>query len=154
MGEGASGLPGRTEELQNFLCAKIKLGYAFPLNPKWILCDKGWKKVFNLMLESEDQCVQRAMNKWYLPDSGIRERIEDIHKRHPNGYVSKHTLSLSCNDAENEMHIARLKLKRHIIFNRAKHKLRNVLRMKNVKEKQKLTKIEKETGGMSKEVKG
>merc|ERR1719148_463413 len=78
---------------------------------------------------------------WYPPASGIRERIEAIHKRHPDGCVLKYTLSKSCNDGKEAMDVARLATKRHIILQRAKGKLRNILRVKNVKKKVKKAKI-------------
>ena len=32
----------KRSELQEFLYGCIDLGFTFPLNPKWVLCDKGW----------------------------------------------------------------------------------------------------------------
>ena len=126
-GIGASGtyVYLSVEELQDFLCKKVEHGYAFPLNPKWILCDKGWKKVYTLMLESNDATVKNAMNCWYPPDSGIRERIEAIHKRHPNGFVTVSNEHI-IHQGTYAMDIARLTLKRSIVLRRAKRKFQTI----------------------------
>ena len=38
------------EELVDILSEKVDEGFSFPLNPKWILCDPGWKKVYDKLL--------------------------------------------------------------------------------------------------------
>ena len=74
------------DELKEFLIEKISKGYAFPLNPKWIMCDHGWKDVYDKLLSSKKSNVQEALDCWYPLTSGIRERIESIHSRHPEGF--------------------------------------------------------------------
>eukprot|EP00956_Cyclotella_meneghiniana_P042373 scaffold248438_cov104-Cyclotella_meneghiniana.AAC.4 len=54
----------------------------------WILCDRGWKKVYDKLLASKHPNVQDSLNSWLPPDSGLREKIEDISRRHPNGFGS------------------------------------------------------------------
>lgn len=45
------------EQLRDLLCEKIDQGFTFPLNPKWVLCDPGWKKVYDkLLLSQKRQC--------------------------------------------------------------------------------------------------
>jgi hypothetical protein len=73
-------------ELQDALCQKIDEGFTFPLNPKWVLCDDGWKKVYDKLLASQFKNVQSSIDCWYPPNSGVRERIEDIYSRHPQGF--------------------------------------------------------------------
>jgi hypothetical protein len=78
------------EELREFLSNRIGDGFTFPLNPKWILCDPGWKKLYDMLLQRaadgrED--VASSTNIWYPPESGIRERIEEISAKHPDGFV-------------------------------------------------------------------
>jgi hypothetical protein len=83
------GVPWRymdPEGLQSFLSERIDENYTFPLNPKWILCDPGWKELYDKLLASENQTVQNSMEIWYPKDSGIREKIEAIHRRHPHGF--------------------------------------------------------------------
>ena len=66
------------------LSEKIDDGFAFPLNPKWVLCDEGWKDLYDKLLASEKPNVQDAMNVWYPAD--VRERIDAISSNHPNGF--------------------------------------------------------------------
>eukprot|EP00978_Attheya_sp_CCMP212_P004684 scaffold10243_cov62-Attheya_sp.AAC.2 len=73
-------------ELQETLCQKIDEGFTFPLNPKWVLCDDGWKKVYDKLLASQFKNVQSSIDCWYPPNSGVRERIEDVYSRHPQGF--------------------------------------------------------------------
>eukprot|EP00985_Skeletonema_marinoi_P013315 scaffold6578_cov141-Skeletonema_marinoi.AAC.13 len=72
------------EELMEILAEKIDDGFAFPLNPKWVLCDEGWKNLYDKLLASEAPNVQDAMNVWYPAD--IRERIAAISSKHPSGF--------------------------------------------------------------------
>jgi hypothetical protein len=71
----------------NFLAEKIDQGFAFPLNPKWVLCDKGWKELYDKLLASDAPNVQDAMEIWFPPD--VRERIAAISDKHPNGLNSQ-----------------------------------------------------------------
>ena len=60
--------------------------FSFPLNPKWVLCDKGWKAIWDKLLASQHPNVESSINVWCPPESGIRERIEAVHKKYPQGY--------------------------------------------------------------------
>jgi len=73
-------------DLQTILSKKIAEGFVFPLNPKWILCDPGWKKIYNDLMASDALYAEMSKDVWFPPYSGVRERIEDIFKRHPNGF--------------------------------------------------------------------
>jgi hypothetical protein len=78
------------EELREFLSNRIDDGFTFPLNPKWILCDPGWKELYDMLLQRASdgrEDVASSMNIWYPPESGIRERIEEISAEHPDGFV-------------------------------------------------------------------
>ena len=70
------------EELQDILCEMVDQGFTFPLNPKWILADQGWKKVYDKMMSSDNGSILQSMDVWYPID--IHERIEDIHRRFPD----------------------------------------------------------------------
>ena len=74
------------EQLRDLLCEKIDQGFTFPLNPKWVLCDPGWKKVYDKLLLSQKSNVQVSLDCWYPPESGIRERIESIYSKHQFGF--------------------------------------------------------------------
>ena len=69
--------------MKEILAEKIDDGFAFPLNPKWILCDEGWKDLYDKLLASDAPNVQDAMNVWYPAD--VRERIAaiSISSKHP-----------------------------------------------------------------------
>uniref|UniRef100_A0A7S4N4W1 Uncharacterized protein n=1 Tax=Odontella aurita TaxID=265563 RepID=A0A7S4N4W1_9STRA len=73
-------------ELRHFLTQKIDQGYTFPLNPKWVLCDPGWKALYDKFAASERYKVKQSFDAWYPPDSGLREKIEEISARHPGGF--------------------------------------------------------------------
>jgi hypothetical protein len=126
-----------TEELKALLIDKIDDGFCFPLNPKWILTDKGWKQVYDKMIASEDACIQRSLDTWYPRESGIREQIEAIHARHPDGFVP----TLSGNVAErkpegtHEMDLANEAMRRYVVLQRAKLKVRVVLTFMNIVKK-------------------
>lgn len=75
------------EELKEILAEKIDDGFAFPLNPKWVLCDEGWKDLYDKLLASDAPNVQDAMNVWYPAD--VRERIDAISSKHPTGFSSR-----------------------------------------------------------------
>jgi len=74
------------KDLQAILSQKIAEGFVFPLNPKWILCDPGWKKIYDDLLASDALYADLSKDVWFPPYSGIRERIDEIHKTHPNGF--------------------------------------------------------------------
>eukprot|EP00536_Pseudo-nitzschia_multiseries_P011128 jgi/Psemu1/145959/gw1.364.25.1 len=74
------------KDLQAILSEKIAEGFMFPLNPKWILCDPGWKKLYDDLMASDALYADLSKDVWYPPYSGIREKIEDIYKRYPNGF--------------------------------------------------------------------
>lgn len=74
------------EELQEILIQKIETGFTFPINPKWVLCDPGWRRVYDKLLASEHPNVQDSIDCWMPPETGLREEIDSISARHPLGY--------------------------------------------------------------------
>jgi hypothetical protein len=127
-------------ELQEFLGARVDEGYTFPLNPKWVLCDPGWKRIYDKLLASKNSTVQDSMEIWYPQESGIRVEIEEIHKMHPNGFKRRiaspgaANASSQATDDENEgtyaMNLAKLELKRYLAKQRARLKLKSLARIK------------------------
>lgn len=116
--------------LQEILKSKIEEGYTFPINPKWILCDPGWKEVFDQLRASDKAYVQDSIRVWYPPGSGMLEKIEDIHSRFPNGFQRK-SEGVDTSNEETEgtaaMDLAELELKYFLTLQRAKRKLRGFL---------------------------
>jgi len=119
--------------LQEILKKKIDRGYTFPINSKWILCDPGWKDVFDQLKASKAPYVQDSLKVWYPPKSGMMEKIEEIHKRFPNGFQRKiasnsgDSLSFDDTDGTAAMDLAELELKYFLTLQRAKRKLRGFL---------------------------
>jgi hypothetical protein len=75
------------QELQEILSERInKDGFVFPLNPKWILCDAGWKKLYDELMASDALYAEYTKDVWYPPFSGVREKINRIHDKHPHGF--------------------------------------------------------------------
>ena len=66
-----------------FLMARAREGYAFPMNPKWALCD-GWYPLLEVLLASDG--AKDACDAWYPRGSGVRKRMATIHAAHPNGF--------------------------------------------------------------------
>jgi hypothetical protein len=129
-------------ELQKILLKKVKEGYSFPLNPEWVLCDPGWKEIFDEQFKSESQHVKDSLDSWYPPSSGIRETIQRIAGAHPNGFqrllyseenqedgkVRKLLIDESDdNDGTAAMDLAEQALKQYETFKRAKRKLKVAL---------------------------
>jgi hypothetical protein len=73
-------------ELQGLLLTKIHEGFVFPLNPKWILCDPGWKNVYDHLMKSEALYADSCRDVWYPPALGIRKRIQKICDKYPEGF--------------------------------------------------------------------
>jgi hypothetical protein len=127
--------------LQEILRSKVKQGFTFPLNPKWLLCDPGWKEIYDELKASDKSNVQDSLNCWYPPGSGIREKIEEIHKKNPEGFVrcvktdNKNEVrsSLSALEESGEddgtaaMDLAQLELRNHELMQRTKKKLKAVI---------------------------
>ena len=140
--------------LQNLLKKQIKRGYTFPLNPKWVICDNGWKQVFDRLCSSADPVVQNALDCWYPPSSGIKERILALSSAYPKGFVRaasprclvgspsarrlKLEESLEVNGTS-AMDLAAQELKNYRTLQRAKRKFRAALIwMKFAKERKKI----------------
>jgi len=73
------------ELLRAFLVDRIKEGFAFPLNPVWPVRDGGWYELLQALLKSGPALP--CLKAWYPKDSGILERIDELHWRYPQGYV-------------------------------------------------------------------
>jgi hypothetical protein len=115
------------EQLHEFLMARIADGYTFPLNPKWILCDKGWYDLYRAQAASATARV--GLDAWLPPASGLRERIEAVHGAYPDGFVRQPPAMGEELTADMEMEKAELKLRRYRTFKRAKQRLLFVLRL-------------------------
>ena len=115
--------------LQTFLKERIAEGYAFPLNPKWMLCDPGFYDVYRLQLSSAT--AQQALEAWLPRASGLRERIEEVRSRHPGGFVRAPAPDgHGAVEAEAEACIAKAEweLRRHMVLHRVREKMRVILR--------------------------
>ena len=112
-------------ELRSFLSERIEEGFAFPLNPKWILCDEGWLPIFEALLSSPH--AQQAMQAWFPTESGLRERIRSIAYNYPDGFELP-------DDAHDDIDpsMAEYELRRHETLRRAKQKLRAIHRLRSL----------------------
>mmetsp|Transcript_23261 Transcript_23261/g.56125 ORF Transcript_23261/g.56125 Transcript_23261/m.56125 type:complete len:496 (-) Transcript_23261:36-1523(-) len=113
------------KELISLLREKIREGFTFPLNPKWILCDPGWISLFHDLLHSEHPSVQHSIDLWFPPESGLRERILDINLKYPNGFLQDDQVRISPSLAQEEY-------KRYLILQRARRKLRGLIYWRNI----------------------
>jgi len=113
------------KELQDMLCSKIEKGYIFPLNPKWILADHGWKAVYDKMLLSKDESIQKSLAVWY--PQYIRELINSIHTRFPDGFDVLDKENGNEDEKTNSterMNLVKQQSKRYHVLQRAKSKIR------------------------------
>jgi len=118
-------------ELRRFLLARIDEGYAFPLNPKWVLCDEGWLPIFKRLLESAE--AEAPMEAWFPASSGLRERILAIAKEHPRGFRPLPTEGdAKEHRADIDPALAEYMLRRHETLRRAKQKLRAINAMRGL----------------------
>ena len=135
------------EQLIEILMFKIDRGFTFPLNPKWVLCDPGWKKVYDKLMASEMKNVQDSMRCFYPPTSGIRELIEKIHEKHPQGFqrfdnriermrndfrVNGRSARFSNLEETYSKDLAIFQLKNYMILQRAKKKMRGFMVMNSI----------------------
>ena len=111
-------------KLQTFLSEAIDNGFTFPLNPKWVLCDDGWASLWDKLVKSTHPNVQMSITAWYPPGSGLRERIEDVRRKYPEGYQSDLSGRKKGTQAWDEAEIALEKYQR---IQRAKRKFLCVL---------------------------
>ena len=107
-------------ELQCFLSDCVDKGFTFPLNPKWVLCDSGWKALWDKLNNSTHPNVRLSLNAWFPPTSGLVERIEEVHRKYPGGFQGD--LSGRMTEA-GAMALAELTLERYQRIQRAKLKL-------------------------------
>jgi len=114
--------------LQDLLSKQVDRGYTFPINPKWILCDQGWKAIYDKLMASKSPNVQDSLRMWYPTEMGLREKIEEIHKRHPNGFqrLDDNQVDEEEQDGTAAMDLAQQELRAYLTFQRAKRKLRGI----------------------------
>ena len=72
-------------QLVYFLHNRAKDGYTFPLNPKWVLCDPGWYRLYEKMVQTDNPNIKASYNIWFPPESGIRDLIHEVQRKHPTG---------------------------------------------------------------------
>ena len=127
--QGFAGTPWRSftpAKLRAFLMERITDGFAFPLNPKWVLADDGWFDLYAAMARSP--AAAAALDCWLPPHSGLRERIDAVHAAYPDGFVRVGDGSDPSGHAEmTDMALAELALRRHHALRRAKIKLKAAL---------------------------
>jgi len=109
-------------ELRVFLLARVGDGYAFPLNPKWLMCDPGWWDLFEAQMKSAD-CTA-ALDSWLPSSSGIRERMARIHEAFPAGFAPVGSAGEAGPEDTIDPDIAELELNRFITLQRAQRKLK------------------------------
>mmetsp|Transcript_31777 Transcript_31777/g.54200 ORF Transcript_31777/g.54200 Transcript_31777/m.54200 type:complete len:1194 (-) Transcript_31777:624-4205(-) len=113
------------DELLDILHQKVREGFTFPLNPKWLLCDPGWISLFEDLLHSSHPSVRDSIDLWFPPGSGLRERILDISRRFPSGFQRDDREYVSPSLAEEEY-------KRYLILQRARRKMRGFIYWRNL----------------------
>jgi hypothetical protein len=116
----------KPDGLKEFLSARLADGYEFPLNPKWITCDKGFRELYDQMRTSPEASASLAT--WLPQGSGLREKLDALLVSHPGGFEP----GAAPGDEEVEdvdFDAAAWQLHRHEALLRAKTKLRAVFRL-------------------------
>ncbi|GFH47786.1 hypothetical protein CTEN210_04261 [Chaetoceros tenuissimus] len=108
-------------ELQEFMLNQIDDGYIFPLNPKWIVADQGWKRVYDKMMSCQDESTKTSLESWYPRESGVRELIELVYSKHPEGFQDLSGEKLEGTEA---LDLMKQKLRRRAILRRVVIKIR------------------------------
>lgn len=112
--------------LRAFLIDRVHDGYAFPLNPKWVLCD-GWYDVFAALMATPHAQARQCVDAWFPLQTGVRQTLDRVHAQYPNGLPSAGPGWLGGDNAPLDSRIAELRLRRHIVYRRARVKLRALL---------------------------
>ncbi len=112
-----------SQELIDILFKRIGDGFTFPLNPKWIFCNSGWKQVYDKLMASNAANVQASMDIWYPED--IRSRIHKISTKFPQGFIrddmeTSHISSVSVD-------LAKMELERYAARSQGRKKMKNVM---------------------------
>ena len=114
------------DELLSFLSEKIDEGFTFPLNPKWVLCDPGWKKVYDKLLSSQKPNVQESMEIWF--PNLIRKRIDEIASTYPSGFsISNENDSADGLTSGIKADLAQEELRRYMVFQQGRRKLEKAM---------------------------
>ncbi|GFH47816.1 hypothetical protein CTEN210_04292 [Chaetoceros tenuissimus] len=114
-------------ELQEFMLDKLDEGFVFPLNPKWIIADVGWKRVYEKMMASKDSSIQQSLETWYPKASGVRRLIDQVYEKHPNGFMN--TGAVPKMEGTEALDLMQQQLRRKEILRRALFKFRMVYHM-------------------------
>ena len=84
-------------DLRQFLLERAHEGFCFPINPVWPVRDPGWCDVLEALQQNEDGA--RNLKAWFPPESGVLERIEQIHATYPEGFQTdvqeKHSIAIA-----------------------------------------------------------
>lgn len=88
-----------------------------------VLCDPGWRRVYDKLLASQKPNVQDSINCWLPPETGLREEIDLISARHPLGFEGTHEKT----EGTEVMDKLEDELERYLKIQRAWRKLRLVL---------------------------
>jgi CRP-like cAMP-binding protein len=70
--------------LRKFLLERASEGYSFPVNPVWPVRDSGWYEVLTAL--RKHPASQEPLESWLPTSSGMQARIDDLHKRFPDGF--------------------------------------------------------------------
>ena len=71
-------------ELRTFLLERACEGYSFPLNPVWPVRDPGWLEVLRALQQQPE--AARNLQSWFPPESGVLDRIVQLHSDYPEGF--------------------------------------------------------------------
>ena len=118
-------------KLQEFMLDKLDEGFVFPLNPKWIIADVGWKRVCEKMMASKNNAIQKSLETWYPKASGVRRMIDQVYEKHRS-----HTPKMEGTEA---LDLTEQQLRTKMILRRALLKVRICLWLQQAAKAKKLS---------------
>jgi hypothetical protein len=73
------------KKMREFLIERMDVdGFSFPMNPVWPVRDKGWWDVWE---KQKKVCPPKNLESWYSTKQRIKERMNEIYERCPNGFI-------------------------------------------------------------------
>lgn len=122
-------------QIVKFLLERAANGYAFPINPMWMLCHDGWYDLYETLASSSS--AKESVEAWFAPR--IREALAAVRRKHSAGFVrqGQPPSPVQCpqketgeiDEAQSEpltRELAELRVRRHMVLKRARQKLRPV----------------------------
>eukprot|EP00927_Polykrikos_kofoidii_P009032 TRINITY_DN13751_c0_g2_i1.p1 TRINITY_DN13751_c0_g2~~TRINITY_DN13751_c0_g2_i1.p1 ORF type:complete len:742 (+),score=110.74 TRINITY_DN13751_c0_g2_i1:89-2314(+) len=75
------------KSVREFLLERVQDGYAFPLNPCWVVRDKGWIDVLRALKDKAES--SRLLDSWFPAKLGLIDRVIRLQTALPDGFIQR-----------------------------------------------------------------